>query len=185
MTRSENLSETEMEMLRYPIGKYDRSLPITSESHEAALKSIEEHPSELRAAVITLSDEQLDTPYRPGGWTLRQTVHHLADSHMNAYIRMKLALTEENPTIKPYEEKLWSELADNKIAPIELSLNLLEGLHARWVICLRSLNQDQWKRSFLHPETGATTLEIAAQLYAWHGKHHLTQITNLRDRMEW
>lgn len=185
MIPNENLSPEDLETLRYPIGKYDRSQPLTAESLQAALNSIATHPGELRAAVVTLSDEQLDTPYRPGGWSLRQTIHHLADSHMNAYIRCKLALTEENPTIKPYEEARWSELTDAREGNVEMSLNLLNALHDRWVTCLDSLTPEQWKRTFNHPESGVTPLDMAAHLYAWHGQHHLTQIKNLRERMEW
>jgi uncharacterized damage-inducible protein DinB len=185
MNTPENISPEQLEKLRYPIGKMDRNVTITPEMHEDAMEDLANFPSELHAAVISLSDEQLDTPYRPGGWTVRQTVHHLADSHMNGYIRCKLALTEENPTIKPYEEHLWADLADTKTAPIELSLNILEALHRRWIICLKSLTQDQWKRTYLHPESGETSLELSLQNYAWHGEHHLTQITNLKERMEW
>ena len=141
-------------------------------------------PGELHAAVITLSDEHLNTPYRPGGWTLRQTIHHLADSHMNAYIRMKLALTEENPTIKPYNEKLWAELPDVS-GDVEVSLQLLESLHQRWVLLLDNLTPEQWQRTFNHPESGITPLNLAAHLYAWHGKLRLTHIANLRAKMAW
>ena len=184
MNYTENITAEELENLRYPIGKYDRSLPNTEASLRNAIDAIAELPGNLRATVVTLSDEQLDTPYRPGGWTLRQTIHHIADSHMNAFIRMKLALTEENPTIKPYEESLWANLPD-AAGEIETSLNLLDALHARWVLLIDNLSSDQWKRTFNHPESGLTSLDMAAHLYAWHGKHHLTQIMNLRDRMDW
>ena len=185
MNTSENMRPEELEKLRYPIGKYDRSQPLTTATLEEALTSLAKHPGELRATVVTLSDEQLDTPYRPGGWTVRQTIHHLADSHMNAYIRCKLALTEDNPTIKPYEEALWSNLPDARDGAVEMSLNLLDGLHDRWVLCLENLTAEQWKRTFNHPESGITPLDLAVHLYAWHGKHHLTQIKNLRERMDW
>ena len=184
MNTTENITPEELENLRYPIGKYDRSQPLTEASLRNAIDAIAELPGELLAAVVTLSDEQLDTPYRPGGWSLRQTIHHLADSHMNAFIRVKLALTEENPTIKPYEEKQWAELPDAK-GDIEISLNLLDALHERWVFLLDNLRPEQFQRTFNHPESGITALNLAIHLYAWHGKHHLTQIQNLRERMEW
>jgi len=184
MNATENISTEELEKLRYPIGKFDRRQPLTETSLRAATDAIAGLPGEVRAAVVTLSDAQLDTPYRPGGWTVRQTIHHLADSHMNAFIRMKLALTEENPTIKPYEEARWAELPD-AAGDVEVSLDLLEALHERWVLILDNLTPDQWNRTFNHPESGVTSLEMAAHLYAWHGQHHLTQIRNLRQRMEW
>ncbi|MFC5269591.1 YfiT family bacillithiol transferase [Adhaeribacter terreus] len=184
MNTTENISSEELEKLRYPIGKYDRSQPLTENSLRQAIDSIAEMPGELRAAVVTLSDEQLDMPYRPGGWSLRQTIHHLADSHMNAYIRMKLALTEENPTIKPYEEARWAELPDAQ-GDVEISLDLLDALHQRWVLLMDNLTLEQWKRTFNHPESGTTPLDMAAHLYAWHGKHHLTQVVNMRAKMEW
>lgn len=184
MPTSENLNPEQLENLRYPIGKYDRSQSLTEASLRAAIDSIADLPGALRATVVTLSDEQLDTPYRPGGWSLRQTIHHLADSHMNAYIRMKLALTEENPTIKPNEEARWAELPDAK-GDVEPSLDLLDALHTRWVLLLDNLPAAQFERTFLHPESGVTALNLATHLYAWHGKHHLTQIRNLRERLEW
>jgi hypothetical protein len=184
MDTTENISPEELENLRYPIGKYDRNRAITEASLRTAVESIASLPAEIRASVVTLSDKQLDTPYRPGGWTLRQTIHHVADSHMNAFIRMKLALTENNPTIKPYEEARWAELPD-ATGDVETSLNLLDALHERWVLLLDNLAPEQWKRTFNHPESGITSLDIATHLYAWHGKHHLTQVQNLRNRMEW
>jgi hypothetical protein len=183
MNNAENITSEVLEKLRYPIGKYDRSLAITEASLRKAIDDISALPAELHTSVITLSDEQLDMPYRPSGWTLRQTMHHLADSHMNAFIRMKLALTEENPTIKPYEEARWAELPD-AAGNVETSLNLLDGLHKRWVLLMDNLAPEQWKRTFNHPESGSTSLEMAAHLYAWHGNHHYMQIRNLRDRME-
>src|SRR5687768_2470218 len=184
MNSTEYITAGELENLRYPIGKYDRTLPTTEASLRTAIDAIAELPGNLRATVVTLSDEQLDTPYRPGGWTLRQTIHHLADSHMNAFIRVKLALTEENPTIKPYEEAQWAHLPDTT-GDIETSLTLLDALHERWVMLLDNLSTEQFKRTFNHPESGVTALDLATHNYAWHGKHHLTQILNLRDRMEW
>jgi hypothetical protein len=125
-----------------------------------------------------LSQQQLDTPYRPGGWTVRQLVHHVPDSHLNSYMRFRLALTEQEPTIKPYDQALWAELPDSRTAPIEMSLSLLESLHERWVILLRSLTPAEWKRTFRHPELGVVSLERTAALYAWHGRHHVAQVLN-------
>jgi len=139
----------------------------------------------LRAAVAGLRPEQLDTPYRPGGWTVRQVVHHVPDSHMNSYMRFKLALTEDEPTIKPYDEKLWAELADTPATPVEVSLTLLESMHDRWVRLLRSLQDAHFERQFRHPELGVVRLDRNLALYAWHGKHHVAHITSLRERMSW
>lgn len=146
---------------------------------------IAETPAHMRAAVAGLTDAQLDTPYRPGGWTVRQVVHHVPDSHMNSYVRFRLALTEDAPVIKPYEEARWAELHDARTLPIEPSLELLESLHARWVPLLRSLTEADWKRMFRHPELGPVRLEQNAALYAWHGRHHVAHITKLRERMSW
>jgi len=142
-------------------------------------------PAQLRAAVVGLTDDQLDTPYRPGGWTVRQVVHHVPESHMNAYVRIKLALTEDQPTIKPYDEALWAELPDVGDTPIEVSLELLDSLHDRWVRLLRLLSEQQWTRTFRHPEMGLMTVEKTLALYAWHGKHHVAHITSLRERNGW
>ena len=139
----------------------------------------------MRAAVNGLSKEQLDTPYREGGWTVRQVVHHVPDSHLNAYTRFKLALTENEPTIKPYAEDRWAELADTRSTPIETSLMLLDSLHDRWVRLLRSLQPEDWKKSFRHPELGLVSLEKNLSLYAWHGRHHVAHVTELRKRMAW
>ncbi len=139
----------------------------------------------LRSAVKGLSDPQLDTPYRPGGWTVRQVVHHVPDSHLNSYTRVRLALTEDEPTIKPYLEDRWAELQDARSAPVEVSLRLLECLHARWIGLFRSLDEAQWKRTFRHPELGVVSLEKNAALYAWHGRHHVGHIMALRERMGW
>jgi len=171
--------------LRYPIGKFHFEGPLTESLKQASLADIARAPANLRAAVNGLSDVQLDTPYRPGGWTVRQVVHHVPDSHLNSYVRFKLALTEDEPTIKPYAEDRWAELADTKSTPIEVSLTLLESLHDRWVRLLRSLTQEEWKRTFRHPELGAMTLEKTLALYAWHGRHHVTHITSLRERERW
>lgn len=171
--------------LRYPIGNFKWEGAATEEKRRQFIAAIEEAPAQLRAAVEGLSAEQLDTPYRPGGWTVRQLTHHVPDSHLNAYIRFKLALTEDEPTIKPYDEKLWAELADSQTTPIEASLTLLESLHRRWVVLLRSLGPAEFARQFRHPERGAMTLDQTLGLYAWHGRHHVAHITSLRERMGW
>ena len=149
------------------------------------INNIEQAPELLRAAVTGLSDQQLDTPYRPDGWTVRQVVHHLPDSHMNAYVRYRLALTEDEPTIKPYDEAQWAELIDAKTAPVEPSLTLLESLHSRWVTLLKSLQPTDWARTFRHPELGVVSLEKNLAIYSWHGRHHVAHITALRRRMAW
>jgi len=168
--------------LRYPIGKFSGTY---SDEKADYLREIERTPGELRSAVEGLSEAQLDTPYRPGGWTVRQVVHHLPDSHMNAYIRFKWALTEDAPTIKPYAEDRWAELADSQATPIEVSLSMLESLHQRWVTLLRSLKREQWKRTFRHPELGVMALDKTLALYAWHGRHHVAHIMALRQRSGW
>ena len=149
------------------------------------ISEIERAPAALRAAVAGLSDAQLDTPYRDGGWTVRQVTHHVPDSHMNAYMRWKLALTEDEPTIKPYAEDRWAQLADTQSTPIEVSLVMLESLHDRWVRLLRSLGPSDWKRQFRHPEMGVVSLEKNLAMYAWHSKHHVAHVTELRKRMGW
>jgi uncharacterized damage-inducible protein DinB len=170
---------------RYPIGKFHYDGPPNEEQKQEFLDDIARTPVNLRAAVNDLSEVQLDTPYRPGGWTVRQVVHHVPDSHMNSYMRFKLALTEDEPTIKPYAEDRWAELADSKATPIEVSLTLLDSLHDRWVRLLRALEPEDWKRTFRHPDLGAMTLEKTLALYAWHGKHHVAHITELRKQMGW
>ena len=171
--------------LRFPIGKFTYHGPFTEDQKHASIEDIAQTPANLRAAIKGLSTAQLDTPYRPGGWTVRQLAHHVPDSHMNAYVRFKLALTEDDPTIKTYEEGRWAELDDTKTTPVDVSLALLESLHDRWVRLLRSLTPDEWKRTFRHPELGAMTLEKTLALYAWHGRHHATHITSLRERNGW
>jgi len=171
--------------LRYPIGKFHFDLPLGDEEKTKYLEDIARTPAHLRAAIEGLSPQQLDTPYRPEGWTVRQVVHHVPDSHLNAYLRFKLALTEEEPTIKPYAEDLWARLADTASTPIETSLTLLDSLHDRWVRLLRSLEPDDWKRAFRHPELGLVTLEKNLALYSWHGRHHVAHITSLRERNGW
>jgi hypothetical protein len=175
-----------MEDLRYPIGLFEYQGEIRQELLESWMKDIESTPRRLKEAVAGLSEEQLDTPYRPGGWTIRQVVHHVADSHMNAYTRFKLALTEDVPTIRPYYEDRWAELEDGQKAPVELSLILLETLHSRWMILLRSLGHEHFSRSFIHPESGDhIRLDWNVGNYAWHGNHHIAHITTLKSRMGW
>jgi uncharacterized damage-inducible protein DinB len=171
--------------LRYPIGKFHYDGPLGEEQKRICLDEIAETPAKLRDAVKGLSDAQLDTPYRPGGWTVRQVVHHVPDSHLNSYVRFKLALTEDEPTIKPYAEDRWAELADTKTTPIEVSLTMLDALHDRWVRLLLPLDTEDWKRTFRHPELGSMTLEKTLALYAWHRKHHVAHITELRKRINW
>jgi len=171
--------------LRYPIGPFKWPVQITDEDRQRFIGQIEELPARLRAAVGGLSEPQLDTPYRPDGWTVRQVAHHLADSHMNAYIRFKLALTESEPTIRTYEQQAWAEMPDAKTAPVELSVSLLESLHRRWVGMLKSVKPADFARKFRHPELGEVTLDKNLSLYAWHGRHHVAHITSLRDRMGW
>ena len=170
---------------RFPVGKFHYEGPPSDEQKQAFLDQIAQTPENLHAAVKGLSEAQLDTPYRDGGWTVRQVAHHVPDSHMNAYIRFKLALTENEPTIKPYAEDRWAELADTKATPIETSLCLLDCLHQRWMNLLRSLSAEDWKRTFRHPELGAMTLEKTLALYAWHGRHHVAHIAELRKRNGW
>jgi DinB superfamily len=169
---------------RYPIGKFRRSEADLT-NHAAAIATLAALPENLRSAVYGLSGTQLDTPYRDDGWTVRQLVHHVADSHMNAYIRVRLALTEDWPVVKAYDEKLWAELADATTAPIDFSVELLDALHARWVILLRSLNESQWQRGYTHSENGRQTLAEAVALYEWHCRHHVAHIVELRKRMNW
>jgi uncharacterized damage-inducible protein DinB len=170
---------------RFPIGKFEWKGALNSELRQQCIVEIEKTPADFRAAVRGLSDQQFDTPYRDGGWTVRQLVHHVPDSHLNSYVRFKLALTEEEPTIKPYDEKLWAQLPDSRETPVETSLALLENLHRRWVIMLRSMKPADFARKFRHPEHGAVTLDWAVALYAWHGRHHTAHITALRERMGW
>ncbi len=171
--------------LSYPIGKFKPESNLSSQRRAELIAQIAEAPARMRAVVHELSPQQLDTPYRPQGWTVRQVVHHVPDSHMNAYIRFKLALTEAEPTIKPYEQQLWAELADSRETPVETSLTLLECLHERWVLLLKSIADDDWQRIFRHPELGIVRLDTNLALYAWHGRHHVAHITALRERMGW
>ncbi len=170
---------------RYPIGKYTPPQEATPALRQQAIDSIAGTPAKLKAALSGLHDAQLDTPYRDGGWTVRQVAHHVPDSHLNAYVRFRLALTENQPTIKPYEEARWAELADAKSAPVAVSLALLEPLHDRWVRLLRSLTASDFARTFVHPEHGVRTLDWMLFLYAWHGRHHTAHITTLRNQKGW
>ena len=170
---------------RFPIGKFHYDGPPTEAQRAQLIANIEQTPAALRAAVKDLSPQQLDTPYREGGWTVRQVTHHIPDSHMNAYVRYKLALTEDDPTIKPYAEDRWANLADSQSTPVEVSLTLLDSLHSRWVQLLRSLKPEDWKRTFRHPELGSVPLEKNLALYSWHGQHHVAHVTELRKRMGW
>ena len=174
-----------MEDLSYPIGKFTPEPELTDAKRIALINEIADAPAALREAVHGLTKPQLDTPYRPDGWTVRQVVHHLHDSHMNSYMRFRLALTENEPTIKPYNQSEWAKLPDAASADVEISLKLLENLHHRWVFLLGSMKPDDFKRSFRHPESGLQKLDATLQLYAWHGKHHVAHITSLRKRMGW
>jgi hypothetical protein len=171
--------------IRYPIGKFAWTAGNTREQRASAIEEIAKTPSLLRASLAGFNDAQLDTPYREGGWTVRQVVHHLPDSHMNSYIRIKFALTENQPTIKPYDEVTWANLVDAKSAPIEPSLKLMDGLHARWEMLLRSLSETDVCRQFIHPEHGTLTVDQYISLCAWHGRHHVAHITALRERSGW
>jgi uncharacterized damage-inducible protein DinB len=170
---------------RYPIGRFEPPTEVGEADRETFIRQIEETPARLREAVGGLTLEELETPYREGGWTIRQVVHHVPDSHLNSYVRFRLALTEDEPTIKPYMEDRWAELPDARTGPIDLSLVLLDSLHRRWVALLRSLTPEQWKRCFRHPDLGVVPLERNLALYAWHGRHHVAHITTLRERMGW
>jgi hypothetical protein len=168
--------------LRYPIGKFD---PSAWPDRDKNIRTIAELPARLADAVGGLSDEQIDTPYRPGGWTLRQTVHHLADSHINSLCRFKLALTEdEAPLIRPYYEDRWAELADSRM-PVDVSLAIVDGVHRRWAALLTSMSDADFQREFVHPETGRWNLEGVAALYAWHSRHHTAHIAGTRERQGW
>ena len=173
------------EDLRYPIGGFEPVESLTDDQRSICIAHIAEMPARLSAALAGLREPQLDTPYRPGGWTVRQLVHHIADSHMNAFTRFKLALTETEPIIKTYEEALWAELADTKTPPIEPSLAIVENLHRRWVIMLRSLGPTDWPRKFRHPQWGLASVDFLLAQYAWHGRHHVAHITSLRERNGW
>ncbi len=172
------------EDLRFPIGNFDSSREVTPELRKEFIQTIADLPEKIIKAIKDLNDEQLDTEYRPEGWTVRQTVHHVADSHLNSYCRFKLALTEENPTIRPYFEDRWAELADSEL-PVDVSLKIIEGIHERWKVMLDSMSEEDFKRKLNHPESGEWTLEKMLGLYDWHSKHHTAHITKLRERNNW
>ena len=180
------MAQTDQEKLKYPIGLYAPPMVISEKEVDQWIEEIATLPKLVRNAVSGLTDEQLDTPYRPGGWTVRQVVHHIPDSHLNSYVRFKWTLTEDTPTIKAYYEDRWAELGEARNAPIEPSLKLLEALHARWVLMLKTLTEDDLQKKFIHPETNTEVL-IGWNIgnYAWHGKHHLAHITELKNRMGW
>lgn len=171
--------------LQFPVGPFALDADVTPEKRRRWIATLAEAPTVIAASVAGLADAQLDTPYRDGGWTPRQVVHHLADAHMNGFVRFKLALTEEEPAIKTYEEDLWGETADVRHAPVDLSLRLLEALHARWTILLESLPEERFDRAFRHPQRGVMTIDKAIQLYAWHGAHHAAHVTGLRAGRGW
>jgi hypothetical protein len=169
---------------RYPIGRFQPQAAYTPSDREGFIRTLETFPAQFKAAFAGLEAAQLETPYREGGWTLRQLAHHVPDSHVNAYTRFKLALTEDHPTIKPYAEERWAELEDSRL-PIDVSLTLLEAVHARWTRILRSMNDAQWARAYLHPVNGETRLDGALALYDWHARHHLGHVVALRTEQGW
>ena len=171
--------------LRFPIGKLDRKSQLSPDERRAAVDAIAAAPRELRQAVKGLTDAQLDTPYRPGGWTVRQLVHHVADSHLSAYVRFRLAFTEQNPTIRGYDEAKWAELDDARTMPIEVSLTLLDAAHERLATLLRSSSEDRFQRTLNHSENGSMTVDSLLSMYSWHGRHHTAHVTALRERMKW
>jgi DinB superfamily len=171
--------------LRYPVGPCEYPASLSAEQRKPHIQEIAALPTHLGEAVGGLDEQQLDTPYRPQGWTVRQVVHHLADSHMNAFSRFRLALTESEPTIKPYDEKTWAELADSRLEPVASSLALLEGLHRRWITMLESLSDTDFARTFRHPEVGTLRLDTYLATYGWHCRHHVAHITSLRRRSGW
>ena len=174
-----------MDDLRFPVGRFQRPESLSDEQRRAAIQTIADTPKNFRAAVAGLNDSQLDTPYRPDGWTVRQVVHHVPDSHMNAYTRFKLALTEDQPTVKPYDEAAWALLEDARSTPIETSLTLLDAVHDRMVRVLRAMSPSDYSRTLFHPENGVMTIDQLLAMYEWHGKHHTAHITNLRARNGW
>jgi uncharacterized damage-inducible protein DinB len=172
------------EDLSFPIGKYEKVREITPEQRKQFIREIAELPNNLREMVKNMSEEQIDSPYRPAGWTVRQVVHHVGDSHLNSFIRFKLSLTEDNPTIRPYAEDLWAETAEYKM-PVDVSLNLIDSIHRRWVALLESMSDEDFARTLNHPETGVWNLENLLGMYVWHGKHHTAHINNLKKRNGW
>lgn len=174
-----------MEDLRYPVGRFQRPQSLEPKQRRAAIDTIAEAPTKLRAAVSGLTDAQLDTPYRPEGWTVRQVVHHVPDSHLNAYTRFKLALTEDTPTIKAYNEAAWATLEDSKTTPVATSLALLDAVHDRWIRILRAMSPADFSRTLNHPENGIMNLDQMLALYEWHSRHHVAHVTGLRERSGW
>jgi uncharacterized damage-inducible protein DinB len=174
-----------MNDLRYPVGKLAYDENVTADKRREWIRQIAATPRQLRQALAGLSEAQLDTPYRPEGWTVRQVAHHVPDSHMNAYVRFKLALTEDNPTIKPYDEAAWANVADTTRTPIDVSLALLDALHTRLVIVLESMSERDFGRGLVHPVNGQMTIDRLLQIYAWHGRHHVAHVTELRKREGW
>jgi uncharacterized damage-inducible protein DinB len=171
---------------RYPIGKFHAAAAISAADRSVHIATLRDLPAAMEYAVKNLDDHQLDTPYREGGWSIRQVVHHVADSHMNAYIRFKLALTEDNPTIRPYKEELWAELPEARHAAPDVSLRLITAIHDRWVLSLDGMKEEEWSRTFYHPESQKSyRLDLALSLYAWHSNHHLAHVTHLRQRNKW
>ncbi len=171
--------------LRYPLGRFDVHAPLPDGGRAALIESLASVPARLREAVRSLTEAQLDTPYREGGWTVRQLVHHVPESHMNAYVRMKWGLTEETPTIKTYDEQRWAETADARTAPVEVSLALLAALHARWDFLLKNMTDRDYERKIRHPEWGEMKITTLLQQYEWHGRHHVAHVTTLRERLGW
>jgi uncharacterized damage-inducible protein DinB len=170
---------------RYPIGKFNRVTSLTAQERATCIDQVAAAPAQFRRAITGLTPGQLDTPYREGGWTVRQVAHHVPDSHMNAYLRFKFGLTEDSPAIKTYEEKDWAKTPEVAATPVDVSLALLDALHARWVTLLRVMTPQQFERTIKHPEMGPTSLDTMLALYAWHGRHHTGHVTSLRERMEW
>ena len=180
------MKESEIHNLRYPVGEYSPKKDITAGDVARYIKTIEDFPGKVKQAVSGLSNAQLDTPYRDGGWTIRQVVHHAVDSHINSYTRFKLTLTEDTPAIRPYFEDRWAELPEAKTGPVEISIPLLEALHRRWSLMLRNITEKELKRKFYHPESKKEmALDELMGLYAWHCDHHLAHITGLKKRMNW
>jgi hypothetical protein len=175
----------DLDDLRYPIGRFKTPVSTSSEERAEHIQTLRQLPERLRAAVSGLDEVQLGSPYRPDGWTVHELVHHVADSHANSYIRFKFALTEDWPTIKPYDEAAWARLADTRLLPIEVSLTMLEGMHTRWVALLESLADEDFERGYVHPALGLQSLAEALALYAWHSHHHTAHITRLRARQGW
>ncbi|HEY1938270.1 MAG TPA: putative metal-dependent hydrolase [Candidatus Angelobacter sp.] len=171
--------------LRYPTGRFAPDSNPTPETRNRHIEQIAGLPKKMRQAVAGLTEAQFDTPYREGGWTVRQVVHHVPDSHLNAYVRFKWALTEDAPVIKAYDETSWAELKDSRFTPVDVSLTLLESLHARWTVLLKSLDSQDFQRIFTHPQSGPHDMDWLLQLYSWHGNHHVAHITGLRERMKW